>query len=552
MDLTLLRAFTRFGFPALCLGAVVSVAETVSERGHDLIPVFARAHAGVPLRAAAIGGSITQAGDGWIGPWLRQQFPRAAVTMHNAGMSATGSQLGVFRVGRDVIAGQPDLVLIEFAVNDGGEADADAIRCVESIVVRLKSLPQPPAIVFVEAAAKGGSNRARHQRVASQYNLLDIDLQAALDQELAASKRPWEALMSDDVHPNEAGHAFYANVIAERLAPFVAAARQASAESATPALVLPAPMSQKPLILDGRLVPLDPASGWTIEHSLPFWWNRFFTGVVSATEPGTRLVLPARGTMIGLFYALDPGYGTFYVNLDGGAPQVVDCSVRGGYTYSLLGQDLAVGEHLVTVAVARPLGNKPGPVKLGYLMVAGEAGAPRRVVPQGSIDPAVSAVREFVPIPASDWEWVGPLGGTEKTVGPTVDLQTAFWPENHLTTTALPPVGASGVWKRATGTDATVDLATLTGWSDRGVCYARTTLVRQTPARVFLALRVDYFAKVWVNGALAQTVDSGHGHPATPILIPVDLKTGANRIDVKVHSGSRGNRFSLFVEKVGE
>jgi hypothetical protein len=155
----------------LSLSVVAGAAEF--GRGRDLLPVFARAHAGQPLRAAAIGGSITQAGGGWLEPWLREQFPKAAVTMRNAGMSATGSALGVFRLERDVISAQPDLVLIEYAVNDGGTSDEDAIRYTESIVVRLKSLPHPPAIVFVEAAAKGGSKRHRHQRVAKHYGLLD-------------------------------------------------------------------------------------------------------------------------------------------------------------------------------------------------------------------------------------------------------------------------------------------------------------------------------------------------------------------------------------------
>ena len=44
------------------------------------------------------------------------------VAVYNAGMSGTGSALALFRLERDVLAFQPDLVLYEFVVNDGGGA----------------------------------------------------------------------------------------------------------------------------------------------------------------------------------------------------------------------------------------------------------------------------------------------------------------------------------------------------------------------------------------------------------------------------------------------
>jgi lysophospholipase L1-like esterase len=530
--------YVRISFAVVMHAIAITACAVEFERGRDLLPVFARAHAGLPLRAAAIGGSITQAGSGWIGPWLQEQFPKTAVTMHNAGMSATGSQLGIFRLERDVISAQPDLVLIEFAVNDGGLTDEDAIRYNESIVVRLKSLPHPPAVVFIEAAARGGSKRIRHQRVAKHYGLLDIDLQVALDEHLKATDAEWTKLMSDNVHPNEAGHAFYAQTIAKHLAPFVAAAKSMIPNQK---IKLPAPLSAKPLLLDGRLVPLAPQAGWRKEHSLPHWWDMFFTGVISADKPGTELVLPARGTTIGLFFALEKdSYGSFYVNVDGDEPRLVDTSVRGGYTYIVLGQDLSPQEHLLRLAVANPIGKDSAPVKLGYLLAAGESGCEKTLAPQGRFNPGAVATRTFAPIPAKDWEWSGPYGGAEKTVDPTADLHTAFPPEI---------ADRAGDWKPLEGAKPVVDFAKLTGRSDRGVCYARMTLQREQAEEVMLALRIDYFGKLWVNGELVRTIDGGHGHPNTPMLIPVKLRAGANAVLIKVHSGSLGNQFAMAVEE---
>lgn len=45
---------------------------------NDLAEVFRCALYGGPLRCGAIGGSITQAGNGWIEAWLRKRFPESS------------------------------------------------------------------------------------------------------------------------------------------------------------------------------------------------------------------------------------------------------------------------------------------------------------------------------------------------------------------------------------------------------------------------------------------------------------------------------------------
>jgi lysophospholipase L1-like esterase len=530
-------------FVAFLIGMAgfLAASANADSRGNDLVPVFARAHKGMPLRVAAIGGSITQAGNGWIGPWLREQFPKSAVTIHNAGMSATGSLLGVFRLHRDVIAGQPDLVLIEYAVNDGGLSDEEAIRYNESLIVRLKSLPHPPAIVFVEAAAKGGSNRARHQRVAAHYGLVDVDLQQAMDQHLAEGKIEWSALMNDSVHPNEAGHEFYGRMIAQRLAPFAEAARGKEAPLHALKGKLPPRISKEPLVLDGEMVLLDPGPGWRTEHSLPFWWSMFFNGVISAASAETELIVPARGTFLGLYYPLDKSYGSFCVNLDGGPVQYVDCSYRGGYEYRVLAKDATPGAHLLRLVTARGISTgKQGPVKLGYLLVAGETESNYDLVPQGSESPVPLAAIRFRPIPAGAWEWNGPYGGAEKTTGVTSDLESVFPPE--------PGSGAreSLQWKKGEGEDSWLDLARLTGNADRGITYVRTRISGRN-GKGWLALSIDYFGKVWVNGKLIEVLDKSHGAPRVPVMIPIDLEQPENILMVKVHAGSGGNGLGVSI-----
>lgn len=342
-----------------------------TEAGADVARVFAAARAGAPLRYVALGGSITQSGAGWIGPWLAEQFPSSRVTSVNSGMSATGSALGIFRVERDVISHQPDLVAIETCVNDDGLPDDVTIRYVESLVVRLKRLPYPPAIIFIEAAAKNGSKIQRHRQVARHYGLLEVDLQAAIETELQRTGQDWSVFFSDAVHPNEAGNQFYARTIEQALAPLLD--KRPVAGSA----VLPSPLSEKPLILDGRMVPLfgiTGVTGWRKNASPPFWMDAFFNGTLSASEPGTALEIPFRGTWAGVFYPMDKGYGTFDASIDGGAPLRIAPNTRGGYSLDIVGRDLPVGGHVlrITLPAADSSPGVNGEVRLGYLLLAGE------------------------------------------------------------------------------------------------------------------------------------------------------------------------------------
>lgn len=339
--------------------------------GNDVARAFADAESGRPLRYVALGGSITQSGVGWIGPWLKEKFPASQVTTINSGMSATGSALGVFRIERDVISHQPDLVAIETCVNDDSLPDDITIRYVESLVVRLKKLPHPPAIIFIEAAAKNGSKIQRHRQVARHYGLFEIDLQAAVDEELKRTGQEWSTFFTDNVHPNEAGNQFYARTIEQALAPLLG---QKPSERER---VLPQPLSEKPLILDGRMVPLfgiTGVPGWKKNASPPFWMDAFFNGTLSASEPGAALEIPFRGTCVGVFYPMDKSYGTFDVSIDGGKPQRIAPNTRGGYSLDVIGRDLPAGEHVLRVALpaADPAPGVNGEVRLGYLLLAGE------------------------------------------------------------------------------------------------------------------------------------------------------------------------------------
>lgn len=502
--------------------------------GADISGVFARARSGESLCYVALGGSITQAGQGWIGPWLKRKFPQSNITSVNSGMAGTGSALGIFRVERDVISYQPDLVAIEYCVNDGSLNDADAIRYMESLIVRLKQLPKPPAILIIEAADKNTVNLQRHRSVARHYGLLEVDLQKSVNAEIAQRRQVWGDLFSDAVHPNAEGHAFYARVIEQALEPLLTA-------SPGPVAPLPSPLSRKPLLLDGTMSALAfrvGDAGWNFEPSPP-QTGAFFRGVLRGDQPGARLAISFRGTCAGLLYAMNTDQGAFFAALDGELPKVIKSNTRDGYASTIFRNDLSPGEHRLDVVLpgaTDPLMRYNGPVRLGYLLLAGAA--PRRDSVQaanGPFHPDTLASLKFLPVPADSWVWTGPFRAEAGAVDAQAMIATSFPPESSDP--------RDSQWRRmAPQRDLWVNWRELLGTEQPATVYAQTQVEAPQAGKALLSLSVDYFAKVWVNGHLVETIAGPH---ADVILIPVTLHAGKNDVLLKLSSGSAGFGFSL-------
>ena len=101
-----------------------------------LAAVMRKAERGEDITVAVIGGSITEgtisngSKDGEVPQklayaeifrrWWADRFPQTKVNFVNAGIGGTDSYLGVHRLRMDVLSKKPDVVLVEYAVNDDG------------------------------------------------------------------------------------------------------------------------------------------------------------------------------------------------------------------------------------------------------------------------------------------------------------------------------------------------------------------------------------------------------------------------------------------------
>lgn len=177
--------------------------------------VLAKARRGEPICVAAIGGSITAGGQNTKDPerryvrqvaaWFEKTFPGLKVRFVNAGIGATNSGYGAARVQRDVIAHQPDLVIVEYAVNDstGGEMD----ESYEGVLRQLLNSSTNRAVIALSFMHKDGKNaQAGQVALGRHYGLPMISFRDAVWPELQAGTIKWETIYDDVVHPNNEGH----------------------------------------------------------------------------------------------------------------------------------------------------------------------------------------------------------------------------------------------------------------------------------------------------------------------------------------------------------
>ncbi len=123
----------------------------------------------------------------------------------NAGLNGTSSILGLIRAERDVISYRPDLVFVEFAVNDS--KDSMHREAFESLIVKLLQADKKPAIVLLFMISEAGYSCQGHmQAVGEYYNLPMISVGEAIQPEIEAKRLLWSEYSDDNIHPNGNGH----------------------------------------------------------------------------------------------------------------------------------------------------------------------------------------------------------------------------------------------------------------------------------------------------------------------------------------------------------
>lgn len=183
--------------------------------------VMEKAKNGGDVTIAYIGGSITQgcnAGTTEIFAKLSSDYFRETyattgkVNCVNAGLGGTTSLLGLIRSERDIFEAKPDIVFIEFAVNDS--QDIQNKSAFESLLRKALTQEQEPAVVLLFSVTENGYTcQSDMQLIGMNYELPMISVANAIQPEFEAGRMTWKDWADDSAHPNKNGHKLYSEFI---------------------------------------------------------------------------------------------------------------------------------------------------------------------------------------------------------------------------------------------------------------------------------------------------------------------------------------------------
>jgi lysophospholipase L1-like esterase len=341
--------------------------------------------AGAEIKVAYFGGSIT-AQNGWRPKTLahfQKTWPQAKFSEINAAIGGTGSDLGVFRLKHDVLDQKPDLLFVEFSVNDGGTAPEQIFRCMEGIVRQTWAALSDCDICFVYTLTKDLSpamidgkfqrSASAMEKIADHYGIPSIHMAMEVAKLAKEGRLEWSAPLPktdeekaalgnrvifapDNVHPHpETGHELYLQAIARSLNPIAAASTRTGPHS------LP-----EPYIADhyqaAKLLPASAAklsSGFAHpdakSDSFAKRWAIRMPNLHAATKPGETLAFKFKGTYAAIYDVIGPDCGQLTVTLDNQPPRVVQrfdgfCNYHRLATF-VIGKDLPDEEHAVKIEI---------------------------------------------------------------------------------------------------------------------------------------------------------------------------------------------------------
>ncbi len=219
-DSTWKKADPELGLKTLDLGWTTDemITNSILQVGDRtrLANVMKKAKGGQGITIGVIGGSITQ-GTGASGStenyayynmaWWFKTFPTAAAYFNtvNAGIGATGSYIGVHRAERDLLSKKPDIVVVEFSVNDTDPARDE--KSYEALVSRILAQDNNPAVILLFTTQEDGTSLVdTHRKIGEKYNLPMISYKNAVLPQIQAGHFKWTDISPDNIHPNSNGH----------------------------------------------------------------------------------------------------------------------------------------------------------------------------------------------------------------------------------------------------------------------------------------------------------------------------------------------------------
>ncbi len=336
------------------------------------------------LTVAYIGGSVTAGygatyapDDCWpaqIGRWLKEKYPDAEISNNNMPIGGTGSYSATFRYDYEIAPLNPDLLFVEYVINDWGATGSDGskltydqvTRTAESIVRQAYEVNPNIDIIFVLTFNSGTRDSdftelIAHRDVAQHYNLPYIKMGERFYAMLEETGQSFNSLYIDHVHPNTKGYLFYGQEIIGLIEDELKKAETAAVDSIVAHVLPETNVSKDPLMMNATLVTPDKidltgAKGWRYEPKTAFTGCGLrYNGLLYGKDLGSKFTFTFTGTDFGIFAGGDYSAGAVECIID----ENPDTRTRvDAYQYrnpvqKIVYENLEYGEHTVEIVIVQ-------------------------------------------------------------------------------------------------------------------------------------------------------------------------------------------------------
>lgn len=296
---------------------------------------FKKADAGGSLTVGFFGGSVTAGSNSSEGKcyannvteWLNNQFSKAEINKLNAGKGATGSLVGVYRMDEELLSKKPDLIFIDFSVNDALEQERDGVISKEPYegVVRKAVASGAAVVLFCICNENKKTLKDLHCEIGKHYGLPVISMVDSIYPLIESGRMKWTDYSNDSLHPINYGHKLLSLIIEYYLSCVMG--EEVDSRDITMPTALFSDVYQKALMSSYcNIVPFD-AGSFSIYHG----FSQFDNGWISnGSEPIRFEITNAKEAHLIILYSPDENMGSALVEANG-QKTVVDCHFKNGW-----------------------------------------------------------------------------------------------------------------------------------------------------------------------------------------------------------------------------
>jgi len=307
-----------------------------------------------PIKIAFMGGSITA---GAIAVPVSEKFSTklcadlsltfgVPIEEINISWGSTSSCLGVFRFDEEVLPRNPDLLIVEYAVNDW---EIYSMVAYENLIQKA-IFRNIPIIALFTMTDKGWNKQAYEELICKNYNIPAISYRDAYYPLVENGTLKWNDIAADYVHPNNNGHRLIDYLLYDYIFKSIHLELPNRYQFSIPESV-----TERSDFLNTEVFQYGDSAAEVVDNNgFIRWCNPYYfkgNGFVSSA-PDSSMEFRFTGTSLGISYHTesDPVYGKLEINIDDRYIRVID-----GYNLiercpsELIATDLEQCEHTAKI-----------------------------------------------------------------------------------------------------------------------------------------------------------------------------------------------------------